>query len=122
MKMQYVFEKVKRSFPLIGQINRIYHLQLSIYYQVQETLFFMATINDRLSAIETRLQKASGEITSLIASLRDALNNGGPTEEIVSRLETAAQQLDDIVPDAPPVDTEEPAPTDETETDEEENG
>lgn len=105
-------ERFKRAVPVLYLLERVYHILLSICCQIQEQTTIMATINERLDAIETKLQKAKDEIQTEIAALRDAINNGGNIEASVSRLETLAQGLDDIIPDAPPVDE------DDTETDE----
>jgi DNA anti-recombination protein RmuC len=75
-------------------------------------------LETRLSAIGETLTKATGEITTEIAALREALANVDlPASALAAleQLEAKAQALDDIIPDAPgaeePVGEETPAAT-----------
>lgn len=59
----------------------------------------------KLNAIGDRLDKATAEILAAIQALKDAQANAGNTtpeeDAATARLETAAQGLDDVNPDAP---------------------
>lgn len=62
-------------------------------------------LNARLANVETALAKASTEITGELARLREQLANTelpADAAETLTRIETAARALDDIIPDAPP--------------------
>jgi uncharacterized protein YoxC len=72
---------------------------------------FMSNTSQTLEAIVAQLSKAKGEIVGKIQTLTDSINNNQDTlspesQQALSDLQTVAQQLDDIVPDAPaaPVD------------------
>ncbi len=57
-----------------------------------------------LKTLTTQLGKASDEIQAKLKALQDAIDAGTVTPEVeaaVAELTTAAQKLDDIVPDAP---------------------
>lgn len=75
--------------------------------QQQNQKHIMRTLNELESAlggIEGKLDKAKTEIVGEITKLREALANTtlpAGAEAALARLETAAQALDDIVPDAP---------------------
>lgn len=75
----------------------------------------MSKLNElavKLTAVNDRLLKAHQEIIDRIAELSEALGNVDLPEEAetaLAALETAAQALDDLNPDAPPADPEAPA-------------
>lgn len=61
----------------------------------------MATLNERLSSIETNLDEASTELLAELAKLREQIGTVTPeAEEILGRLETKAKALADVVPNA----------------------
>jgi chromosome segregation ATPase len=64
----------------------------------------MATIDERLAAIEGSIDEAGGEITLELAKLREQLGNviTPEAEATIARLETKAKALADIIPNAPP--------------------
>lgn len=56
----------------------------------------------KIDAVSDKLGKASGEILSEIATLRSAAGElPADAEASLARLESMAQALDDIIPDAP---------------------
>ncbi len=67
----------------------------------------MRTLNEletTLNQVDDKLDKAKTEITAEIAKLREQLGNvtlPAGAEAALTRLEAAAQALDDIIPDAP---------------------
>lgn len=63
----------------------------------------MATIEERFTNVETKLNEASTEIVSEIQRLRTELAAGLTPEAdmILTRLESKANELADIVPNAP---------------------
>ena len=67
-------------------------------------------IADALNAVGTQLSKASSEVVAKISELEAAVAAGGQSspevDAAVANLKTAAQALDDIVPDAPAEPTE----------------
>jgi len=66
----------------------------------------MATVNERLTAIETALDEAGAEIVSELAKLREQIANGTVTQEALDtlgRIEAKANGLAAIIPNAPPV-------------------
>lgn len=63
----------------------------------------MATITERLKAVETAIDDASAEIVAEIAKLKDE-NLSPEGEATLARLEAKVTALKDIVPDAPPAD------------------
>lgn len=63
----------------------------------------MATLNERLEAIEKNLDEAGTEIVAEIAKLREQLGTVPPeAEATLARLETKGKGLADIIPNAPP--------------------
>lgn len=65
----------------------------------------MATIEERFTTVETKLNEASTEIVAEIQRLRDELAAAQLTPEaeaILERLETKAGELADIVPNVEP--------------------
>lgn len=75
----------------------------------QQIMSSLNQLNERLVALEGQITKAAGEITTEIANLREQLGNVQiPADAVATleRLSTAAQSLDDIVPDAPAPDPE----------------
>ena len=74
-------------------------------HQTNQTI--MRTLNElesALAGIGDKLDKAKTEITKEIAALREQLGNVAlppSAEAALARLETAAQALDDVIPDAP---------------------
>lgn len=78
----------------------------------QQIMSALKDLNTRLTGVETALNKASGEITGELAKLREQLANTelpADAAETLTRLESAARGLDDIIPDAPPAEPD-PAP------------
>lgn len=73
----------------------------------------MATIKERLEAIETHLTEGLGEVTTEITTLREQLSNAGQlpadAEATLQRIEAKASALKDIIPNAPPVENPPPA-------------
>lgn len=55
---------------------------------------------DKLNALADQLDKAKAEIVAAVQALKDQLAAGETLD--FSRLESAAQSLDDLNPDAPP--------------------
>ena len=74
----------------------------------------MASVKDLLVGIQTQLGKARSEIVGKIAELEAKVADGTITEADLAPLREAAQALDDIVLDVPPVDepVEVPEPAD----------
>lgn len=72
---------------------------------------------EMLRAMKDQFMKAKGEIVGKIEALSDAVDTaGGTTPEVdaaMADLQSVAQQLDDIVPDAPTAEPE-AAPDEET--------
>ena len=65
----------------------------------------------KIDAVSDKLVKASGEILNEISTLRTTAGDlPADAEASLARLETMAQALDDIVPDAAPA-TEQPDAT-----------
>lgn len=63
----------------------------------------MATIEERFTTVETKLNEASTEIVAEIQRLREAPGTLTPeAEAILTRLETKAGELADIVPNVEP--------------------
>jgi len=61
----------------------------------------MATLEERLAAIETALDEAGTELTAELAKLREQIASGTVTPaalETIGRLETKAKALADIMP------------------------
>ena len=81
----------------------------------QESLLekIMTDVNElaaKIDAVSDKLGKASGEIVNEIATLRAAAGQlPADAEASLARLESMAQALDDIVPDAPAPAAEEAA-------------
>lgn len=59
----------------------------------------MTSAENAASAVADQLGKAKGEIDGVIAELQ----NQSVSDATVQRLQNIAQALDDVVPDAPPV-------------------
>lgn len=97
---QAVIDRLKRQELLLGKI-----------------MTNVTQLAAKIDAVSDKLGKASGEILNEIATLRAAAGEL-PTdaEASLARLESMAQALDDIVPDAPAPAAEETA-TDATATD-----
>lgn len=77
------------------------------------------TLETRLNAITATLGKAAGEIVTELTALREAITGIDlPPAALTAleNLEAQAKALDDIIPDAPPVD--ENPPVDDTPPDE----
>jgi len=96
---------MKTDPGLMAMLEQIWQILRRIN---QRTKNIMASQEDeaaQLSKIGDQLDKATGEITSAIQQLKDALASAGSTtpavDAAVARLTTIAQGLDDIVPDAP---------------------
>jgi chromosome segregation ATPase len=91
-----------------GYSNLFHHVTKHLKRIEQKLDTIMATQAEqtaKLTAIGDKLDKASAEILAAIQALKDAQANAGNTtpeeDAATARLETAAQSLDDIVPDAP---------------------
>lgn len=76
----------------------------------------MADVKDELVAITNQLRKGTSEVVSKISDLEAKVADGTVTVEDLADLKSAAQALDDVVPDEVPEPTPEPEP--ETPTDE----
>jgi len=75
----------------------------------------MSNTSQTLEQLVAQLTKAKGEIVGKIQALTDAVNNNQDnlspeSQAALANLQTLAQQLDDIVPDAPAGDGSQPAP------------
>lgn len=68
----------------------------------------MGAVADSLAGIKDQLTKAQAEIVGKIANLEQLLANAGKLDDTdlaaLAELKTAAQSLDDVVPDQVPVD------------------
>src|ERR1044071_9396933 len=73
--------------------------------KVKQIMATQQELATKLNSIGDELDKAFKEITDAVQALKDALANAGnSTPEVdaaVARLDTAAQALDNINPDAP---------------------
>jgi len=88
---QAVIDKLKRLELLLGKI-----------------MTDVSQLAAKIDAVSDKLGKASGEIMNEIATLRATAGQlPADAEASLARLESMAQALDDIVPDAPA--SEEPA-------------
>ena len=90
------------SMYLLGWIS--YEL-LNTRREVKEIMATMQEMIDAINGVAGQLVKAKDEILAKIQVLEDALANAGivPAEAQVAldALKTAAQALDDVVPDVP---------------------
>lgn len=70
----------------------------------KQILKTMATVAERLSAVESALDEGAQELVAELAKLREQIANGTVTEEAlatIGRLETKATALANIIPNAP---------------------
>lgn len=96
---------------LLAYLGVEVYLFLQRRQQHQQTIHILMTHQQAFNQIvsdTTQLRKAQGEIRSkldsLLAKIEDLKNNGELSEadqQAVNELHTLAQQLDDLVPDAP---------------------
>jgi DNA repair exonuclease SbcCD ATPase subunit len=88
-------EQLAAAIRLLHKLNR----------KVSRIMASQAEEAAKLQAFGDQLDKATAEIVAAIQGLRDALADAGNTTPEVNaatdRLATAAQALDDIVPDVP---------------------
>lgn len=89
------------------QLNEAIRLLHKLNRKVVKIMATQAEEAAKLAAIGDKLDKASAEILAAIEELKNALAAAGNTtpevDAATERLTTAAQALDDIVPDVPPV-------------------
>lgn len=72
----------------------------------EQIIKIMATIQERLTTIETSIDEAGTELTAELTKLREQIANGTVTPEAletIGRLEAKAKALADIIPNEPPV-------------------
>jgi uncharacterized phage infection (PIP) family protein YhgE len=86
--------------------HRFDKLEAALTYLKDMMTMNHAELISALGTIGSQLVKANGEIQTKIQALTDAVNAAGDTvpqdvADAVTALQTAAQALDDIVPDAP---------------------
>ena len=83
--------------------REVYKEVLSIHLKIDK---FMSQVSDQLGAINAQLTKSFGEIRQKISDLESAITNNQDnlspeSQAALDALKATAQQLDDIVPDAP---------------------
>lgn len=88
---------------MIAFLSIILLLQLvaviAVNIQLRKIIMNQADLATALNNFGTQLEKALSE---LIAAIQNAGNTTPEVDAAVQRLQGVAQQLDDIVPDAPP--------------------
>lgn len=85
--------------------NPFHRLHTKLNLILERITYNMATIEERFTTVETKLNEASTEIVTEIQRLRDELAAAQLTpaaEAILERLETKAGELADIVPNVEP--------------------
>lgn len=80
------------------------------YWKFNELENHMSLVEDILRSVTDQLTKAKDEINARIDELVAQVDAGGVSPETIEALRSAAQGLDDVVPDIPPPVEEEPAP------------
>lgn len=85
--------------PLIGD-PEIKQALAAIHTKLEEV---MGALEDTLTAVSTQLGKAKDEIVALITDLEGQIAANAVDPATVDALKAAAQSLDDVVPDVPPV-------------------
>lgn len=63
----------------------------------------MSANSDAIAAVVAQLDKAHAEVTARITALEEAVNAGEDLSAPLAALKAAAQGLDDVVADVPPV-------------------
>lgn len=83
--------------------------QAEQFWRMEQQLeeFILSANSDAIEAVVTQLGKAKAEIVAKIEALQEAVDNGEDLSPALADLTSAAQALDDVVPDPEPV--EEPA-------------
>lgn len=73
----------------------------------------MGAVSEALAGVSDQLAKAKTEIVGRITDLETQLANGGPLspedQAAIDAVKSAAQALDDVIPDAPVEPTEPPS-------------
>ena len=78
----------------------LFGIALGLHALNQTLKGIMATLQERLSAIEASLDEASTELTTELAKLREQLGNviTPEADAIITRLEAKSKALADIIP------------------------
>lgn len=88
--------------------SQLTQIQKIVAYNATQLRTIHMNINEAITIIKdtkTQLEKAKAEILKKIDDLETAPGTLTPEQEAaITELKTAAQVLDDVVPDAPPID------------------
>jgi len=88
-----------------GETILLVAFALLAWQQHRNRKLIMATLNERLTAVETAIDEAGTELTAELAKLREQIAGGTVTPEAletIGRLEAKSKALADIIPNAPP--------------------